>query len=77
MMNLQNPAEHYSTGIQLAKSLNAELRAVSVQENLPPYAGYIDAEVPGGTALLRQQAADYYRELLARARQAAQMEGVV
>ena len=64
------------TGIQLAKSLNAELRAVSVQENLPPYAGYIDAEVPGGTALLRQQAADYYRELLARARQAAQMEGV-
>jgi len=56
------------TGIQLAKSLNAELRAVSVQENLPPYAGYIDAEVPGGTALLRQQAADYYRELLARAR---------
>src|ERR1700741_4468150 len=64
------------TGIQLAKSLNAELRAVSVQENLPPFAGYIDAEVPGGTALLRQQAADYYRELLARARQAAQMEGV-
>jgi nucleotide-binding universal stress UspA family protein len=64
------------TGIQLAKSLNAELRAVSVQENLPPYAGYIDAEVPGGTALLRQQAADYYRDLLDRARQAAQMEGV-
>lgn len=55
------------TGIQLAKSLNAELRAVSVQENLPPYAGYIDAEAPGGTALLRQQAANYYRGLLARA----------
>jgi nucleotide-binding universal stress UspA family protein len=33
------------TGIHLAKSLNAELKAVSVQENLPPYAGYIDAEV--------------------------------
>jgi nucleotide-binding universal stress UspA family protein len=49
------------TGIHLAKSLNAELKAVSVQENLPPYAGYIDAEVPGGTILLRQQAADYYR----------------
>jgi nucleotide-binding universal stress UspA family protein len=31
------------TGIHLAKSLNAELRAVSVQEKLPPYAGYIDA----------------------------------
>ena len=46
------------TGIHLAKRLNAELRAVSVQENLPPYAGYIDAEVPGGTILLRQQAAE-------------------
>jgi len=46
------------TGIHLAKSLNAELKAVSVQENLPSYAGYIDAEVPGGTILLRQQAAE-------------------
>jgi hypothetical protein len=41
--------------------------AVSVQENLPPYAGYIHAEVPGGTRLLRQQAADYYRDLQTRA----------
>ena len=64
------------TGIHLAKSLNAELKAVSVQENLPPYAGYIDAEVPGGTILLRQQAADYYRDLQARAQQAAEWEGV-
>ena len=32
------------TGIHLAKSLNAELKAVSVQENLPPYAGYIDMQ---------------------------------
>lgn len=47
------------TGIHLAKSLIAELRAVSVQEKLPPYTGYIDAEVPGGTMLLRQQACDY------------------
>ena len=53
-----------------------ELKAVSVQENLPPYAGYIDAEVPGGTILLRQQAADYYRDLQARAQQAAEREGV-
>ena len=58
------------TGIHLAK------RAVSVQENLPPYAGYIDAEVPGGTILLRQQAADYYRDLQARAQEAAEREGV-
>ena len=65
------------TGIHLAKSLNAELRAVSVQEKLPPYAAYIDAEVPGGTRLLSQQAADYYRDLQTRAQQAAQREGVI
>ncbi len=65
------------TAIHLAKGLNAELRAVSVQEKLTTYAGYIDAEVPGGTKLLRQQAADYYRDLQTRAQQAAQREGVI
>jgi nucleotide-binding universal stress UspA family protein len=65
------------TGIHLAKTLNAELKTVSVQEKLPPYAGYIDAEVPGGTTLLRQQAVDYYRDLQTRAQQAAQREGVI
>jgi nucleotide-binding universal stress UspA family protein len=65
------------TGIHLAKSLNAELRAVSVQEKLLPYAGYIDAVVPGGTTLLRHQAVDYYRDLQTCAQQAAQREGVI
>jgi nucleotide-binding universal stress UspA family protein len=65
------------TGIHLAKSLNAELRAVSVQEKLPAYSGYIDAELPGGTMLLRQQATEYYRDLQARARETAQQEGVI
>jgi nucleotide-binding universal stress UspA family protein len=65
------------SGIHLAKSLNAELRAVSVQENLPPYAAYLDAEFPGGTVLLRQKVADYHRDLLIRARQTAQREGVI
>jgi nucleotide-binding universal stress UspA family protein len=65
------------TAIHLARSLNAELRAVSVQEKLPPYARYIDAEVPGGTILLRQQAFDYYRDLQPRAQQAAQREGII
>ena len=65
------------TGINLAKSLNAKLRAVTVQEFLPPYAGYIDAGMPGGTALLRQQAVDYYRDLQTGAQQAAQREGVI
>ena len=64
------------TGINLAKSLNAELRAVSVQEKLPPYSGYIDAEIPGGTALIQQQASEYYRKLQTEAQEAARQGGV-
>jgi nucleotide-binding universal stress UspA family protein len=63
-------------GIHLAKNLNAELRAVSIQERLPPYSGYIDAEVPGGSALLQQQATEYYRNLQTEAREAARQEGI-
>ncbi len=63
-------------GIRLARSLNAELKAVTVQENLPPYAGYIEAGAPGATTILRQQTADYYRDLQTCAQQAAQREGV-
>src|SRR5260370_28422915 len=65
------------TAIHLAKGLNDELRAVSVQEKLRSYAGYIDAELPGGTKVLCQQAADYYRDLQTCAQQAAQREGVI
>jgi nucleotide-binding universal stress UspA family protein len=66
------------TGIHLAKSLNTELRAVSVQEKLRPYTGYIDAEVPaGGTPLLRHQASDYYRDLQAHTRETAQQEDAI
>ena len=64
------------TAIHLAKSLNAELRAVSVQEKLPAYAGYIDAEIPGGTALLQQQASEYYRKLQSDARETACQQGI-
>lgn len=64
------------TGIHLAKSLNAELRAVSIQEKLPSYSGYVDAEVPGGTALLQQQATEYYRKLQIDALEAARQQGV-
>jgi len=65
------------TGIQLAKSLDAELRAVSVREKLPAYSGYIDAEVPGGTALLQEQASEYYRKLQAEAQKAAHKAGII
>ena len=64
------------TGIHLAKNLNAELRAVSIQEELPPYSGYIDAEIPGGSALLQQQASEYYRRLQTQAQEAARQEGI-
>jgi len=40
------------TGIHLAKSLNAELRAVWVQENLPPYAGLSDWHIFDDNRLL-------------------------
>ena len=63
------------TAIELARSLNAELKAVSVLEKLPPYAGYIDAEVPGGTAALQKQASDYYRKLQADAQETARQHG--
>jgi len=64
------------TAIELARNLNAELKAVSVLEKLPPYAGYIDAEVPGGTAALQKQASDYYRKLQADAQETARQHGV-
>ena len=64
------------TALRLAKTLNAELKAVSVLEKLPPYAGYIDAEVPGGTEALQKQASAYYRKLLADAQETARQYGV-
>jgi nucleotide-binding universal stress UspA family protein len=64
------------TGIHLAKRLNAELRAVSVQEKLPAYDAYIDAEVPGGTALLQQETSEYYRKLQAEAQEVARQQGI-
>ena len=36
----------------------------------------MDAEVPGGTALLRQQASEYYRKLQSDAKEAARQEGI-
>jgi nucleotide-binding universal stress UspA family protein len=64
------------TGIHLAKSLNAELRTISVQEKLPPYSAYIDAELPGETALLQQEASEYYQKLQSDAQQSAGEEGI-
>lgn len=50
-------------GIQLAKSLRADLRAVYVYEKVPPYAvGYMDVGVTGATVVLPQQVSQYYRK---------------
>lgn len=65
------------TGIDLAKSLNSELRAVSVVENPPPYAAYIDAGLPGETMILRTQLSEYYRTIQIDAQETARQEGIV
>jgi nucleotide-binding universal stress UspA family protein len=64
-------------GIQLAKSLKADLRAVYVYETLPLYAaGFMDVGVTGATVVLPQQVSQYYRKLRADAQQAAAQQGM-
>ena len=64
------------TGIHLAKSLNAELRAIYVHERLPMDAGFINAAALGGTVLAFQQAFQCYRFLEANAHKTARQEDV-
>jgi nucleotide-binding universal stress UspA family protein len=64
-------------GIQLAKSLNADLRTVYVYEKLPAYAaGYMDLGVNGASIVLPRQAVQYYRMLQGNAQQAAHQQGI-
>ena len=64
-------------GIQLAKRLRAELKAVCVCEKLPDYAvGYVDAAAPGATVTLPQQASDYFRDLQIHAQETARQQGI-
>jgi nucleotide-binding universal stress UspA family protein len=64
-------------GIQLAKSLKADLRAVYVYEKLPAYAaGYMDLGVSGASIVLPRQASQYYRTLQLNAQQAAHQQGI-
>lgn len=61
-----------SSGIELAKRLNADLKAVYVYETLPPYAaGYMDAGVTGASVYLSQHIPQYYERLKTSAQQAA------
>ena len=64
-------------GIQLAKSLSADLRTVYVYEKLSAYAaGYMDFGVNGASIVLPRQASQYYRMLRIRAQQSAHQQGV-
>ena len=64
-------------GIQLAKSLKADLSTVYVYEKLPAYAaGYMDIGVTGATVMLPQQVSQYYRKLQVNAQEAARQQGV-
>jgi nucleotide-binding universal stress UspA family protein len=64
-------------GIQLAKSLKADLSTVYVYEKLPAYAaGYVDIGVTGATVVLPQQVSQYYRELQVNAQEAARRRGI-
>jgi nucleotide-binding universal stress UspA family protein len=64
-------------GIQLAKSLQADLGTVYVYEKLPAYAaGYMDLGVNGASIVLPRQASQYYRMLQANAQQAAHQQGI-
>jgi nucleotide-binding universal stress UspA family protein len=64
-------------GIQLAKSLKADMRTVYVYEKLPAYAvGYMDFGVNGASIVLPRQASRYYRMLQVNAQQAAHQQGI-
>jgi nucleotide-binding universal stress UspA family protein len=64
-------------GIQLAKSVKADLRTVYVYEKLPAYAaGYMDFGVNGASIVLPRQASQFYRMLQVNAQQAAHQQGI-
>ena len=64
-------------GIQLAKSLKADLSTIYVFEKLPAYAaGYMDLGVNGASIVLPRQASQYYRKLQVNAQEAARQQGI-
>jgi nucleotide-binding universal stress UspA family protein len=64
-------------GVELAKSLKADLSTVYVFEKLPAYAvGYMDIGVTGATVVLPRQVSQYYRRLQVNAQEAAHQQGI-
>jgi nucleotide-binding universal stress UspA family protein len=64
------------TGIQLAKSLGAELHVITVMQKLPPYTAYATAADPNITDLLEADRQRFYHDLQARAAESARKESV-
>jgi nucleotide-binding universal stress UspA family protein len=64
-------------GIQLARSLEADLRTVYVYEKPPAYAaGYMDFGANGASIVLPRQASQYYQMLQVNAQLAARQQGI-
>jgi nucleotide-binding universal stress UspA family protein len=65
-----------SAGIQLAKSLNAELHAVTVMASFPAYTAFADAADPSLSQTLQDDHLRFYELLPEKMRTMAQREGI-
>ena len=65
----------FTTAIQLAKSLGAELMTITVLEELPAYTAYAAGTDPSAMRTLQQDRLQIYEELRARAMTLALREG--
>jgi nucleotide-binding universal stress UspA family protein len=64
-------------GIDLAKFCHAELYAITVQEEMPPYMPYVEAVAPDAARVLEAERRAYYINLQAEAEQLAASAGLV
>ena len=69
-------ARALAQAIHLAKALGAELGAVTVVEDLPPYAAYATAADPSLTAILLEDRQEHYARLHDEATKTALKQGV-
>ncbi|MGA7312823.1 MAG: universal stress protein [Silvibacterium sp.] len=69
-------ARALAQAIHLAKALGAELGAITVVEDLPPYAAYATAADPSLTAILLEDRQEHCARLHGHASETALKEGV-
>jgi nucleotide-binding universal stress UspA family protein len=65
-----------ASAIHLARSLGAELRAVTIVQAPPAYTAYAHAADPSAAQMMNQDRKEIYERLQAEARKAAQREGI-